>query len=143
MLNKTCWVFKRMGSLSSKEEPIFDLSALAAVAELDSESDIGSIFSEYKKGGLTVPFLLGLTLKERVECALVLASEMLNFFGERLKDDAACAVVLDAAEDYCQFVREHYQAASCRDEVGIVAAERLTHCRLLRQRREFNAIVTG
>lgn len=143
MLNNSRVVFRSMGALGSKDTPTFDLSALAAVAKLDSESDIGSIFGEYKRGGLTASFLLELTLKDRVECALVLASEMLNFFGDRIKNDVACAVVLDTAENYLRFVEKHYQAASCRGEIGIIAAERLAHCRLLRQRRDFNAVTTG
>ena len=121
-----------MGSLKSKEVPLFDLAPLDTAVKLACKREIGNVMNEYEAGVLTTEFLLSLEMKERVECALVLASELMDFFGQRFTDDPECFKILGVIEAYCRFVKDHWEAASCRAEAATVADSMMARCAELR-----------
>ena len=133
-----------MGSYRSKEAPVLDLAPMKSLAGLLSGNDeIGGMVREYQSGALNQKILLDFALKEQVECALVLASELLNAFGPRVAAEPECVCVLSVVETYCKFVDTYCAAAGCTNDTADLAGILVSQCQVYRARVAFNTEFKG
>ena len=118
-----------MGNFKSKVQPVLDVDVLKAVNDLAPAQDIGTLFKEYQNGFLTKSMLETMTVKDGVECAAVLASEMSNYFRESIASNNAPLLVLRAIETCCQYVLENGEEVACDPRLVASAATQLAYCR--------------